>query len=77
MPFGISSAPEVFQRKMHELIEGMTGIEVVADDFIAVGYGEAFGEATRDHDKNLLEFLKRCAAKNVRLNPEKLKLRQS
>ena len=77
MPFGISSAPEVFQRKMHELIEGMTGIEVVADDFIAVGYGETFEEATRDHDKNLLDFLKRCEAKNVRLNPEKLKLRQS
>lgn len=58
MPFGISSAPEVFQRKMHELIEGMTGIEVVADDFIAVGYGETFEEATRDHDKNLLDFFK-------------------
>ena len=58
MPFGISFAPEVFQRKMHELIEDMTGIEVVADDFIAVGYGETFGEATRDHDKNLLQFLK-------------------
>lgn len=57
-PFGILSAPEVFQRKMHKLIEGMTGVEVVADDFIAVGYGETFGEATRDHDKNLLEFLK-------------------
>lgn len=57
-PFGISSAPEVFQRKMHKLIEGMTGVEVVADDFIAVGYGETFGEATRDHDKNLLQFLK-------------------
>ena len=57
-PFGISSAPEVFQRRMYKLIEGMTDIEVVADDFIAVGYGETFGEATRDHDKNLLEFLK-------------------
>ena len=77
MPFGISSAPEVFQRKMHELIEGLTDIEVVADDFIAVGYGETFEEATRDHDRNLLDFLKRCEAKNVRLNPEKLKLRQS
>ena len=77
MPFGISSVPEVFQRKMHELIEGMTDIEVVADDFIAVGYGETFGEASRDHDKNLLEFFKRCEAKNVRLNPEKLKLRHS
>ncbi|PFX24924.1 Uncharacterized protein K02A2.6 [Stylophora pistillata] len=27
MPFGISSAPEVFQHKMYELIEGLTGIE--------------------------------------------------
>lgn len=69
MPFGISSAPEVFQRKMHELIKGLTGIEVVADDFIE--------EATKDHDKTLLEFLKRCEERNVRLNPEKLKLRQS
>ena len=77
MPFGISSAPEVFQRKMQELIEGLMGIEVVADDFIAVGHGETFEEATKDHDKTLLEFLKRCEERNVRLNPEKLKLRQS
>ena len=77
MLFGISSAPEVFQRKMHELIEGLMGIEVVADDFIAVGHGETFEEATKDHDKMLLEFLKRCEERNVRLNPEKLKLRQS
>lgn len=67
MPFGISSAPEVFQRKMHELIEGLVGVEVVADDFIAVGYGNTFEEVTRDHDKTLLEFLKRCKAKNVPL----------
>ena len=77
MPFGISSAPEVFQRKIHELIERLVGVEVVADDFIAVGYGNTFEEAMRDHDKTLLEFLKRCEAKNVRLNPEKLTLRQS
>ena len=77
MPFGISSAPEVFQRKMHELIEGLMGIEVVADDFFVVGHGKTFGEATKDHDKTLLEFLKRCKERNVRLNPEKLKLRQS
>ena len=40
MPFGICSAPEVFQWRMHELIEGLNGIEVVADDFVAVGRGE-------------------------------------
>ena len=76
MPFGISSAPEVFQRKMHEFIEGLTGIEVIADDFITVGFGSTFEEATHDHDKNLLVFLKRCEERSVRLNAEKLKLRQ-
>ena len=27
-----------FQRKMHELIEGLNGVEVIADDFVVVGY---------------------------------------
>ena len=40
MPFGISSAPEVFQRRMHELIKGLTGTEVVADDFVVAGFGD-------------------------------------
>ena len=53
MPFGISSAPEVFQKKMHELIEGLHGIEVVADDFVVVGYGNTVDEANVDHDKRL------------------------
>ena len=60
MPFGISAASEVFQRKMHELFEGIKGFEVMADDFIAVGYGDTFEEAAQDHDKNLLLFLQRC-----------------
>ena len=77
MPFGISSAPEVFQRKMHELIEGLNGIEVVADDFIAVGYGDTYEEASQNHDRCLLAFLRRCEERNVRLNPEKVKLRQT
>ena len=34
MPFGISSALEAFQRRMQLLIEGLHGIEVVADDFM-------------------------------------------
>lgn len=40
MPFGIRSAPEVFQRRMHELIEGMLQVEVIADDFVVVGKGD-------------------------------------
>ena len=38
MPFGISSAPEVFQRRTHELIEGLSGTKVVADDFVIAGF---------------------------------------
>ena len=53
MPFGISSALEVFQCRMHEVIEGLQGVEVVADDFVAVGFGDTIKEATRDHDNNL------------------------
>ena len=45
MSFGICSAPEVLQRRMHELIEGMPNVEVIADDFVVVGYGETQEEA--------------------------------
>jgi len=40
MPFGIRPAPEIFQRRIHKLIEGMPHVEVVANDFVVVGYGE-------------------------------------
>ena len=75
MPFGISSAPEIFQRRMHELIEGLHGVEVVADDFVVVGFGKSVEEATRNHDENLHAFLQRCASRGVKLNPEKVRLR--
>ena len=74
MPFGICSAPEVFQRRMHEVIEGLQGVEVVADDFVVVGFGNA-EEATQDHDRSLRAFLQRCEERNLKLNDQKLKLR--
>ena len=75
MPFGIKSAPEIFQRKMHELIEGLTGVEVIADDFVVVGYGDSLQAASKDHDKSLSAFLQRCEERGVRLNADKLQLR--
>ena len=48
--FGIKSAPEVFQRNMQELIEGRSEIEVVSDDFIAVGCGSTVEEANCDNN---------------------------
>ena len=40
MLLGIISAPEVFQRRMHELIEDLHRVEVIADDFMVVGFGD-------------------------------------
>ena len=70
MPFGISSAPEVFQRRMHELIEGLSGTEVVADDFIVAGFGDTLEKAIHD----LVAFLQRCSERGVKLAVEKLQL---
>ena len=73
MPFGISSAPEVFQRRMHELIDG---VEVVADDFMVVGYGDNVEQANQSHDTNLDSFLRRCDEKGIHLNAAKAQLRK-
>lgn len=75
MPFGICSAPEIFQRHMHQLIEGLAGVEVVADDFVVYGCGTTNYEAMRDHDKKLQEFLQRCEERNVVLGKEKLQFK--
>ena len=60
LPFGISSAPEVFQQRMHQLIEGLSGIEVLTDDLIVIGCGNNVEEANSDHDRAFVNFLERC-----------------
>ncbi|XP_022780597.1 uncharacterized protein K02A2.6-like [Stylophora pistillata] len=75
MRFGIKSASEIFQRKMHELIEGLNEVEVIVDDFVVVGYGDSLEAASKDHDKSLLAFLQRCEERGIHLNSDKLKLR--
>ena len=37
VPFGITSAPEIFQRKMTELLRGIEGVEVIIDDILIHG----------------------------------------
>ena len=76
MPFGINSAPEVWQQRMHELVEGLAGVEVIADDFLVCGFGDTPEEALANHDQNLKAFLVRARERNLTLNNEKLKLRQ-
>ena len=56
MPFGINSAPEVWQQKMQEHIEGLYGVEVIADDFVVVGFGNTPEEWHADHDRNVRAY---------------------
>ena len=74
MPFGISSAPEEFQRRMHATLQGLPGVEVIADDILVFGCGDTVEEYQRDHDTNLQRLLQRAREKNLKLNKKKLKL---
>ena len=51
MPFGIASAPEGYQRRIHESLEGLNDVEDVADDILCVAKGDTLEEAMIDHDR--------------------------
>ena len=62
MSFGISSAPDVWQRRMHELVEDLEGVEVIADNFLITGFGETDVEINASLEKSERAFLQRNAA---------------
>ena len=51
-------------------------VKVVADDFVVVSYGKTMEEAAHDHDTTLSAFLQRCSEQGLKLNIDKLKLKQ-
>lgn len=71
MPFGISTAPEEFQRRLSNALGGLPGIQVVADDILIYGKGATVEEARKDHDGNLVGLLKRALEFGLRLNKAK------
>lgn len=75
LPFGVSVAPEVYQRKQHELLAGLKGIEPIADDVLIVGCGDTDEEAERDHDVKLLALMERCRSVKLRLGLKKLQFK--
>ena len=77
MPFGISVAPEEFQRRIDENLEGLEGVKAIADDILVWGDGDTYKEAIADHDKRLIALLERCQQKNIKLNKEKFQLKKT
>ncbi len=64
-PFGISSAPELFQKRMSAILAGLDGIVCQMDDVLVHGSNQA------EHDARLLAALERIESAGVTLNPEK------
>lgn len=65
LPFGISSAPEVYQKRMNLILEGLPGFVGLINDILVHGQNQA------EHDARLAAVLKRLAEHGVTLNPDK------
>ena len=65
LPFGISSAPEHFQKRMSRVLEGLEGVVCQMDDVLVHGHDSS------EHDGRLTAVLKCLEAAGVTLNPEK------
>ncbi len=64
LPFGISSAPEHFQRRISQMLEGCKGVVCHADDILV------YGEDIHSHDERLHCVLKRLQEEGLTLNDE-------
>ena len=65
LPFGVASAPAVFQKTMETILQGMPQVICYLDDILVTGRTES------EHTKNLEEVLCRLQEHGVRLKREK------
>uniref|UniRef100_A0A3B1ITQ0 Gypsy retrotransposon integrase-like protein 1 n=1 Tax=Astyanax mexicanus TaxID=7994 RepID=A0A3B1ITQ0_ASTMX len=71
LPFGITSAPEIFQRKMKETLQGLEGVEVFMDDILI------HAATMEEHDRRLEMVMQRIETAGMKLNREKCSIRQN
>ena len=60
MFFGISSAPEEYQRRQDQTVEGLPGVRSIIDDILIYGEGDTEEEAIADHDVKFRALMERC-----------------
>lgn len=65
LPFGVKSAPEVYQCTMLELFGDLPGIEIYFDDFLV------WGETEQQLTERLEAVFQRCLKVNLKLNRAK------
>ena len=65
LPFGVSSAPEHFQRKISQVLEGCEGILCKMDDILVHAPNQPV------HNERLFNVLEKLGKEGITLNPEK------
>ena len=65
LPFGIASAPSIFQRVMENLLQGIPRVCVYLDDILVIGANE------QEHLANLAQVLQRLQSAGMRLKSSK------
>ena len=65
LPFGITSAPEFFQKQMSKILTGLDGVVCMIDDVLI------HGKTAQEHDQRLVAVLDRLRKAKVTLNKEK------
>lgn len=71
LPFGITSAPKIFQRLMSALLKGLEGTVVVMDDILV------YGADREEHNRRLDAVLRTIKASGLKLNRAKCRFRQT
>ena len=70
LPMGVSLAPEIYQRKMTELLTGLEGVICSMDDVLVYGTKEA------NHDERLRKVMERIRQSGLKLNKAKCSFRK-
>ena len=70
LPYGIKSAPEVYQKLIAELIQDIEGCQSIVDDIMI------WGKDAKEHDERLTKVLKRLNDNNLKPNKNKCEFRK-
>ncbi|XP_054713060.1 uncharacterized protein K02A2.6-like [Uloborus diversus] len=70
LPYGLSSAPEVYQNTIESIFRDLEGILVYIDDILV------FGKTEEEHDRRLKAVLNRAKEAGLKLSQEKSQIKQ-
>ena len=62
LPFGVACAPEIFQRVVDDMLQGLDGVIVYIDEILV------FGRDQQEHDIRMQRVLQRLKDANLKLN---------